>query len=275
MLLLNHHFILAEIRYESKEQGTQILLPLYRKEFTLSIRAESSACSRKKRNIEVSVDECFPLEIDLIKAINCGEICAPWSILRRGYLLVPEPPAVLFAKFHFKYSTDYLAADLLCDNHIGKTVQEKAKSLGKGIETPYNTARVIYEYVKNIPFTDERLVGRYKHSKTPTEVIKSNTAKKCVCKAKLFQTLCIAAGIPARTISAEHYTSQDVARYKNQRRSPTVNNSHLFAAFFNAGWHWVDPTIGGFDLDFKVQNYYLRIIRARGIDALTVAINEM
>jgi len=128
-------------------------------------------------------------------------------------------------------------------------------------------------YVFN-PFpSSEKLVGPAKPM-TPAQVIKSNKARKCVCRAELFKDLCIASGISARELSGEVYGDNLILKYQNQKRRPTHGRGHAFATFYDNGWHLADPTLGGFGSSFRALNYYEKVVAAIGMESIDAAVRK-
>lgn len=261
-----------QIRFVNKEFGTWIFLPLYvEKEFILDIHAKAID-SKGKRKVEISLDKPSPLELELLSSIGSDD-CSDPIHPNKGYVFNLDSSTDFHASVHFRLSSD-CDDDLNEDNHIGKIVNAKSQSLVHKHQSLYENARQIYEYVFGIPFTNERLVGPTK-PKTPTQVITSKRARKCVCKAKLFKDLCIASGIPARVLSSEYYDDEHILKYENQRRRPSKNHSHSFVSFYSGSWHLVDPTLGGFDGDFQVPNYFDKVVSAKGVESIEVSVRKV
>jgi transglutaminase-like putative cysteine protease len=265
-----------QIRFISRESGTWVYLPLYTiDDYILDIKAELVNSKRRKREIELSVDKFTLLELELLATSGSDYYSDPVIGLNKGYLFSHFSAADFQATFKIHKSSEFKDKDLAKDVHIGKIVKEKAKSIVSEGNSAYENAQQIYDYVFSIPFTGEKFVGKFSGKpRTPTHVVRSHRAKKCLCKAELFKDLCIASGIPARTLHAEYFSEEDIKKYQNSERIPNKNHSHAIGAFYYNGWCLADPTLGGLDHSFRAQNYYDKIITANGIETLQVSIRE-
>jgi hypothetical protein len=259
------------LRYESKGEGIRVYGPIY---IPLEVLIEASfdTVSKRRKEMRMYVEKdaiVLPKIIDID-----GEIEFIYNIYDREYLFKPNRKGKIRAKINFEPTNEYSEEDLLWDNHIGDIVKRVTDNLVSHIINIKDVAYKIYEYINRIPFTNERIRGPSK-PRTPTQVIKSNRARKCVCKAELFKDMCRVLGIPARDLSAEHYRDQDIERYAQRDKKYGFNRSHAFCAFYDNGWHLVDPTMGGFGAEFKVQNYYDRLIAVEGTYDVKVTAKEL
>ena len=151
---------------------------------------------------------------------------------------------------------------------MGEELLLKADEIGYGAKNKFELARRAYQYVHKLPSSRTRASERIK---TPRKVIKSNLSQDvCSCKSELFIDLCRVMGIPAREQELNYYTDEYREKYSNSNREPRMNCLHSYCAFYNRGWHFSDPTQGGFGKSFRVRNYYMQIFTAKGFDSLSV-----
>ncbi|HIH40957.1 TPA: transglutaminase domain-containing protein [Candidatus Woesearchaeota archaeon] len=265
---------MQQLVFVNKEYGTWVFLPLYsEKDWILDIHAKATGSKRKRREVEISLEKSSPLELEILSAEGSGFSVLDADSFRKGYVFNPFPSSDFYASIRFSLSGDYGPEDLGEDGHIGKSVRDKSTSLVDKDDSPYENARRIYDYVFGIPSTGEKLVGPAKPM-TPAQVIKSNKARKCVCRAELFKDLCIASGISARELSGEVYGDNLILKYQNQKRRPTHGRGHAFATFYDNGWHLADPTLGGFGSSFRALNYYEKVVAAIGMESIDAAVRK-
>ncbi|AJF61070.1 hypothetical protein QT06_C0001G0225 [archaeon GW2011_AR15] len=266
--------LMQQLVFVNKEYGTWVFLPLYsEKDWILDIHAKATGSKRKRREVEISLEKSSPLELEILSAEGSGFSVLDADSFRKGYVFNPFPSSDFYASIRFSLSGDYGPEDLGEDGHIGKSVRDKSTSLVDKDDSPYENARRIYDYVFGIPSTGEKLVGPAKPM-TPAQVIKSNKARKCVCRAELFKDLCIASGISARELSGEVYGDNLILKYQNQKRRPTHGRGHAFATFYDNGWHLADPTLGGFGSSFRALNYYEKVVAAIGMESIDAAVRK-
>ena len=268
---------MQKLVFVNKETGAWIFLPIYsEKNYILDIHAKAIDSKRKRKEVEISVEKSSPLELEVLSSDGSdgfSSLDADYC-LNKGYVFNPYPSSDFHASIRFSLSETHNLGDLEEDEHIGEIVRDKLHSLVNNEDSPYENAHKIYDYVLKIPSTCEKLVGPTK-PRTPAQVIKTNKARKCVCRVELFKDLCIASGIPARSLGGEYYTNKLILKYQNQRKRPTHRRGHAFASFYDNSWHFVDPTLEGFDSEFKVKNYYDKIVTANGIESIDIAVRTV
>ncbi|NTV23557.1 MAG: transglutaminase domain-containing protein [Nanoarchaeota archaeon] len=260
------------IRYESHCFGTWVFLPIYSESsFILEVTAKACGSKKKQKEIDLSLDMETPLDLELLANSDCDHVSGPAIDGDKGYVFSLRTSEDFYAKIRFQLSGKLQEGDLEEDMHIGKIVRSRSSALTNESCPSYENAYNIYQYVLGIPFSKE-LPYYMPKPNTPAQTIRSNIAKKCVCKAELFKDLCIASGIPSRAVSAEYYSDTDISRYELQRNKPKKNHSHQLCAFYEGTWHLADPTLGGFGENFQSRNYYDRVVSARGVESIDVRV---
>jgi len=258
-------------RFESKDQGVRIHVPLYLPQ-KIAINATFDNSSRREKNIEFFVDSDSIIKPRLIEWDKDLVINPRKSYLSEGHILKPNSKGQVNAIIILKKINYYSENDLYLDEHIDYIVKEKAEELGDKANNKYEIAKIICDYVNKIKFEKGKTKEKYK---APSDVIKSNKANKCVCKAELFKDLCRILRIPARRLGVEFYDNKNIDRLSKPGARKNMAPGHAYNAFFYDCWHLVDPTGGEFDDKFKIKNYYNLLIFAKGMDSFDVNVREI
>jgi len=261
------------LRFQSKEQGIRVDGPVYIA-LEVMIDANYDATNHRKKELQINVDNdavVWPHFVDLDDRVKVEH---KKHLDSQQYILTPNKKGKIRAKVNFEPTYEFSEEDLLWDSHIGSIVKKRSYTLVSPYIAIQDIARKVYDYIRRIPFTNEKIYMLTK-PRTPTQVITSNRARKCVCKAELFKDMLRVFGIPARMLFGEYYDETSIPKYSSHLTRPTHMHGHAFCAFYDHGWNLADPTLGGFASEFKIPNYYDHLVTTQGTSDVKISAKEL